>query len=188
MPRILRDVSNIDTSTTMFGAKVTFPFGFSPAAMHCLAHPDGEIATSRAAAKAGIAMGVSTWATKSMEDIAAVGKRYGNPYAMQTSASTSRLAITALLKKGEECGYKAVLVTVDIPVIGRRLGELRNGFDLPPSFTFPNVLGDDGKPPASFQSITRDASTVSSISFSRSTHSGILLAIGHLIVLSLNPH
>lgn len=56
MPRILRDVEEIDISRVVFGAKLSWPFGFSPAAMHCLAHPDGEIATSRAAARAGIAM------------------------------------------------------------------------------------------------------------------------------------
>ncbi|KAL0256817.1 glycolate oxidase [Diplodia seriata] len=114
MPRILRDVAQVDTSTTIFGAKVSFPFGFSPAAMHCLAHPDGEVATSRAAAKAGIAMGLSNWATKSLEDVMAAGKEINPeaPYALQTSSANLQKA-----------NYKALLVTVDAPTLGRRLNE-----------------------------------------------------------------
>ncbi|CZR68158.1 related to glycolate oxidase [Phialocephala subalpina] len=135
IPRILRDVSNVDTSTTIFGTKVTFPFGFSPAAMHMIAHPSGEIGTSSAASKAGIAMGVSHWATKSMEDIIAAGKN------------------------AEGYGYKALLVTVDAPIIGRRLSELRNGIGLPEGMSFPNVVEDDGSTPNNFKNTVRDAST-----------------------------
>jgi (S)-2-hydroxy-acid oxidase len=120
-----------------------------------------EVATSRAAAKAGIPMGVSHWATKSMEGIAAAGKGYGNPYALQISAANSRQKIAALLKRAEKHGYKALLMTVDAPIMGRRLSELRNGIDLPPGLNFPNILEDDGTSPTSFQNTIHDASTVS---------------------------
>jgi (S)-2-hydroxy-acid oxidase len=121
MPRILRDVSNVDMTTTLFGGKVSMPFGFSPAAMHCIAHPEGEVATSRAAAKAGIAMGLSHWATKSLEDVAEVST--GNPMGLQTSSANQRENIVKLLERAEKSGYKALILTVDAPTIGRRLNE-----------------------------------------------------------------
>jgi (S)-2-hydroxy-acid oxidase len=98
-PRILRNVSNIDTSAEIFGRKITFPCGFSPSAMHCLAHPDGELATSRAAAKAGIPMALSSYATKSLEDVIAEGGE--NPYMMQMCIVKDRSITTQLLKRAE---------------------------------------------------------------------------------------
>ncbi|KAJ4317299.1 hypothetical protein N0V84_007435 [Fusarium piperis] len=80
-PRILVNVDNVDISSEIFGCKTALLLGLSPAAMHRLAHPDGEIATSRAAAKIGICMGLSSYATASLEDVAAEGS--GNPYVMQ---------------------------------------------------------------------------------------------------------
>lgn len=78
-------MSKIDTSTECFGAKVAMPLGFSPAAMHKLAHPDGELATSRAAGKAGCNMILSTWATAHISDVVKEGEGYGNAYGMQLS-------------------------------------------------------------------------------------------------------
>ncbi|KAL2823572.1 FMN-dependent dehydrogenase [Aspergillus cavernicola] len=157
MPRILRDVTEVDTSTTIFGSKVTMPFGFSPAAMHCLAHPDGEVATSRAAAKAGIAMGLSHWATKSLEEVIAAGKEIssGNPYGLQTSSANQKKYIVELLRRAGEAGYKALLLTVDAPAIGRRLNELRNGIELPPGLKFPNIAYD----PKSFRDTKRETNS-----------------------------
>ncbi|KAH8168710.1 FMN-dependent dehydrogenase domain-containing protein [Sarocladium implicatum] len=157
MPRILRDVAHVDPSTSVFGNKVSFPFGFSPAAMHCLAHPDGEVATSRAAAKAGIAMGLSHWATKSLEDVKKASEDLGaaNPYGIQTSGATSKDEIVCLVERASKAGYKSLLVTVDAPTIGRRLNEYRNGIDLPKDMSFPNLSVD----PENFRAIVRDAST-----------------------------
>ncbi|KAL4883199.1 hypothetical protein BJY04DRAFT_226665 [Aspergillus karnatakaensis] len=157
MPRILKDVETIDTTTTIFGAKVSMPFGFSPAAMHCLAHEDGEIATSRAAAKAGIPMGLSHWATKSLEEVIAAGKEVGsgNPYGLQTSSANQKKYIVELVRRASEAGYKALLITVDAPAIGRRLNELRNGIDLPTGLKFPNIAYD----PKSFRDTKRETNS-----------------------------
>jgi (S)-2-hydroxy-acid oxidase len=78
------------------------PFGFAPAAMHGVAHPDGEVATSRAAAKFNIAMGLSSWSTRSIEAVTAEGK--GNPYAMQVSLLKDQGITTDTIKRAEsEC-------------------------------------------------------------------------------------
>lgn len=117
-PRVLVNVENIDLSSEIMGVKVRrstvlhagcshkadvsqtmMPLGFSPAAMHRLAHPDGEIATSRAAAKYGLCMGLSTYSTSSLEDVAAQGN--GNPFALQLSALRDRRTTLRMIKRAE---------------------------------------------------------------------------------------
>lgn len=162
VPRILRNVAEFDTSTTIFGQKVSMPFGFSPAAMHCLANLEGEVATSRAAAKANIVMGLSHWATRSMGDVKKASNEVGgtNPYGIQTSGSSSRATIKGLIKTASDLGYRALLMTVDAPTLGRRLTEYRNGINLPPGLKFPNLIDEKtGQSPESFVGLSRDAST-----------------------------
>ncbi|KAL2027570.1 hypothetical protein VTO58DRAFT_111661 [Aureobasidium pullulans] len=139
-PRILVDVDKFDTSTEIFGVKVPFPLGFSPSAMHRLAHPEGELATSRAAASQGICMGLSSYSTTSLEEVAAEGT--GNPYFVQVCVLKDRRTTLQLLKRAEKAGYKAVAVSVDVPVLGRRLNEMRNEFILPGEMEFPNILSN----------------------------------------------
>ena len=98
-PRVLVNVDNIDIRGEMFGFKTALPLGFSPAAMHRLAHPDGELATSRAAAKFGLCMGLSSYATESMENVAAQG--LGNPYVMQLCVLRDRQTTLQILQRAE---------------------------------------------------------------------------------------
>ncbi|KAL1615485.1 hypothetical protein SLS54_009017 [Diplodia seriata] len=125
-PRVLV----IDTSADIFGQKVAFPLGFSPAAMRRLAHPDGELATSRAAAAAhNVPMALSSYATESVGAVAAQGR--GNPYAMRMCVVRDRNITLQLLKRAEESGCSAVFLSVDVPVLlGRRLNEFRNRDEL----------------------------------------------------------
>ena len=78
---------------------MSLPFGFSPAASQKLAHPDGELATSRAAAKFGICMGLSSYSNYSLEDVAAQGM--GNPYVMQMCVLRDRSITLQLLQRAE---------------------------------------------------------------------------------------
>ncbi|KAJ5133514.1 hypothetical protein N7448_001459 [Penicillium atrosanguineum] len=137
-PRILVNVDNVDTSTEVLDTKVNLPFGFSPAASHKLAHPDGELATSRAAAKYGICMGLSSYATYPLEDVAAQG--LGNPYFMQMCVLKDRSITLQLLDRAEKAGYKALFLSVDVPVLGKRLNEYRNEFRIPEDMEYPNIL------------------------------------------------
>lgn len=89
----------MDTSTEIFGIKVPSPLGFAPAAAHKLAHPEGEIATSRAAAKNGLPMCLSTWSTTALEDVIAQG--FGNPYAMQVSFFKDHSIAERIIKRAE---------------------------------------------------------------------------------------
>ena len=156
-PRVLRDVSNLDTSTTICNTKVSFPFGFSPAASHKIAHPDGEVGTSKVAAEANICMALSSHATCSLEDVIAEGA--GNPYMIQfiilkdrditrqlleraeseTNAFSFSSLLVLILLTSSESGYKAVMLTVDAPMLGRRLNEYRNSFGIPKGMGYPNL-------------------------------------------------
>ncbi|PYH96499.1 FMN-dependent dehydrogenase [Aspergillus ellipticus CBS 707.79] len=137
-PRILINVDNLDTSTEILGTKVSLPFGFSPSASHKLAHPDGELATSRAAAKHGICMTLSSYSNASLEDVASQG--CGNPYAMQMCVLKDRSLTLQLLERAEKSGYKALFLSVDVPVLGKRLNEYRNDYRLPEDIEYPNIL------------------------------------------------
>ncbi|RAK88256.1 FMN-dependent dehydrogenase family protein [Aspergillus costaricaensis CBS 115574] len=156
-PRVLRDVSNLDTSTTICNTKVSFPFGFSPAASHKIAHSDGEVGTSKVAAEANICMALSSHATCSLEDVIAEGS--GNPYMIQfiilkdrditrqlleraeseTNAFSFSSLLVLILLTSSESGYKAVMLTVDAPMLGRRLNEYRNSFGIPKGMGYPNL-------------------------------------------------
>lgn len=98
-PRILVNVDQVDTSTEILGTKVALPLGFSPAASQRLAHPDGEVGASRAAAKYGICMGLSSYSNYSLEDVASQGS--GNPYVMQMCVLRDRSITVQLLERAE---------------------------------------------------------------------------------------
>ncbi|KAK7417236.1 hypothetical protein QQX98_004670 [Neonectria punicea] len=139
-PRILVNVQDVDIRGEIFGYKTALPLGFSPAAMHRLAHPDGELATSRAAAKIGICMGLSSYATESLENVGAQGS--GNPYVMQVCVLKDRETTLQILRRAEASGYKTIFLSVDVPLLGRRLNEYRNNFVLPEDMAWPNLLSD----------------------------------------------
>lgn len=126
-PRVLVDVSEVDLSTTLLGDPVSMPIGIAPAALHGLAHPDGELATVRAAAGAGVVTVVSTVASRSVEEVARAsgdGLRWFQLYA-QRDRAVSR----DLVQRAEASGYRAIVLTVDLPVLGYRDDVLRLGFD-----------------------------------------------------------
>ena len=135
-PRVLVDVSNIDLSTTLLGAPVSMPIGVAPAALHGLAHPAGELATSRAATAAGIANVVSTVASRTIEEVAEAsgdGLRWFQLYA-QRDRSRSR----DFVQRAEAAGYRALVLTVDLPVLGYRDDIVRIDFD-PGSRAYGNI-------------------------------------------------
>lgn len=99
--RILVDVASVDTTTTIFGSEVSLPLAFAPSAMHGLAHPDGEKATSRAAAARNIPMGLSTYATTSLEDVIQERGSSANPYVFQLSIPKDRSVPLGLIKRAE---------------------------------------------------------------------------------------
>ncbi|CAN6674761.1 hypothetical protein TRVA0_064S00188 [Trichomonascus vanleenenianus] len=137
-PRVMVDVERVDTTTECLGSKVAFPLGFSPSANHGLAHADAELGTSRAAAKKGVNMVLSSWTNTSSREVALQGKDYGISYAHQLSAVKDVETNLGIIRTAEAAGYKAVFLSVDCPWLGRRLNEMKNDFTLPTHLRFPN--------------------------------------------------
>jgi 4-hydroxymandelate oxidase len=128
-PRVLRDVSAVSTATTVLGAPVATPVVVAPMAYHRMAHPDGEAASVAGAAAAGAAYVLSTQATVSVEEVAAAapeGLRWFQVYVVRDRGWTAELAARAAA-----AGYRALVLTVDVPLLGNRLRDLRNDFRLP---------------------------------------------------------
>ena len=139
-PRVLRDISSIDTSVEVFGRKSRMPVGVAPTAMQCLAHPDGEIATAKAAKDAGVPMGLSSFATQTLEDVAYASE--DNPRVLQLYLFEERSHSQKLIQRAKKAGYAAVFLTVDTPMLGRRNLEIRNQFKLPKPFRIANFAED----------------------------------------------
>jgi (S)-2-hydroxy-acid oxidase len=129
-PRVLRDISAIDTTASIFGYQNSIPLGVAPTAMQGLAHSEGELATARACKKMGVVMGLSSFSTTSLEDVkGALGPDH--PGALQLYLFEDRDESQNLIQRAKKAGYKAVFLTVDTPVLGRRNLEIRNQFTLP---------------------------------------------------------
>ncbi|KAJ3573422.1 hypothetical protein NPX13_g4708 [Xylaria arbuscula] len=104
-PRVLRDVSKADTSVTVLGRKISFPLSVSPAGIQAIAHPDGELATSRACARRGIHMGVSSFANYSVEEITSAGLAVGPiGHVMQLYTMKDRALQERIIKRAEAAG------------------------------------------------------------------------------------
>jgi len=137
-PRVLRDVSHLDTSTTLFGQRLDYPILLAPTAYHKITHPEGEAATARGAGAAHATMCVSSFATTSIEDVA---KAATGPLWFQLYVQPDRGFTKALVQRAETAGCRALLVTVDTPVLGTRNRETRAGFRLPPGMERENLKG-----------------------------------------------
>lgn len=139
-PRILVDVSKIDTSSAVLGFKISMPIMIAPTAMQKMAHPEGELATARAASAAGTIMTLSSWATSSVEEVSSTGPgiRFFQLYVIR-----DRYVVAQLVRRAENAGFKAIALTVDTPQLGRREADIRNRFVLPPHLTLKNFEGLD---------------------------------------------
>jgi isopentenyl diphosphate isomerase/L-lactate dehydrogenase-like FMN-dependent dehydrogenase len=120
-PRGLVDVSSIDPSTTVLGQPVSLPVLFAPSALHRLAHPEGELATASASVTASTIMIMSTSASSTIEDVAAVAR---DPW-FQLYWLTDRELTRDLVQRAAAAGFRALCLTVDAPVGGWRESELR---------------------------------------------------------------
>jgi isopentenyl diphosphate isomerase/L-lactate dehydrogenase-like FMN-dependent dehydrogenase len=146
-PRVLVDVSHVDPSTSMAGGPASLPVAVAPMAAHGIAHPDAELATACAAATAGIPFTLSTMSSASIEAVAAAapdGVRWFQLYAQADRRRSRRF-----VERAAAAGYSAIVVTVDLPVLGYRERDLRSGFTLAvPHGNFEDDAGPDHGPHA----------------------------------------
>lgn len=156
LPRVLVDVSGVDTRTTVLGTDISMPVLVAPVALQKMAHPDGEAGMARAAAAAGTIMTLSTIATSTPREVAdnapADAPRWFQVYVLSDRGVTD-----ALVAEAEASGFSALVLTVDAPRAGRRERDLRTGFTVPPGIDMPAVTaatgGTAGITPAGFFSL-----------------------------------
>jgi L-lactate dehydrogenase (cytochrome) len=132
-PAVLRDVSKVDLTTVVAGKDWPLPFALAPTGFTRMMHHAGERAVVRAANRAGMVYALSTMGTTSLEALAAMApdsRRWFQLYVMKDRAVTAEL-----LKRAESAGYEALVLTVDTPVAGARIRDVRNGLTIPPSLT-----------------------------------------------------
>jgi L-lactate dehydrogenase (cytochrome) len=132
-PAVLRDVSTVDTSRDVLGKRVALPFGIAPTGFTRMMQTEGEIAGATAAEAAGIPFALSTMGTTSIEDVAAAAP--GGRHWFQLYMWKDRDRSMALVDRAAKAGYDTLLVTVDVPVAGARLRDVRNGMTIPPTLT-----------------------------------------------------
>ncbi|GAB43451.1 putative oxidoreductase [Gordonia terrae NBRC 100016] len=170
-PAILRDVSKVDTSSTILGGRSELPFGIAPTGFTRMMQTEGEYAGARAAGRAGIPFSLSTMGTASIEDV-----KDANPHGrnwFQLYMWKDRERSMALVDRAAKAGYDTLLVTVDVPVAGARLRDKRNGMSIPPALTVKTVVNAIPRPqwwidflttePLAFASLDRWSGTVAEL-------------------------
>ncbi|CAG8040786.1 unnamed protein product [Penicillium salamii] len=144
-PRVLRDVSNVDTTAAIFGWKSPLPIGLAPSAMQKMAGGDGELDTARAAVRLGSNMTLSSQSTVSLEEVMQVRHELSSdavsvpPFWMQLYLYEDVEKSLKLIKRAEAAGYQALVLTVDTPVLGNRLSERKVPVVLPQGMHLPNL-------------------------------------------------
>jgi L-lactate dehydrogenase (cytochrome) len=143
-PHVLRDVSTVDTSISIFGQKSALPFVFSPTGFTRMMHYHGEPAVAKVAAEFGIPYTLSTLGTTSIEDLAAAApdtRKWFQLYLWREKATRYEL-----VERAAAAGYEAIMLTVDTVVGGMRVRDVENGLTIPPQLTF-KTMADMAKYP-----------------------------------------
>lgn len=137
-PTVLRDVSEVDTSTDLLGQKAAFPFGFAPTGFTRMMHHVGEPAVARVAEQVGIPYALSTMGTTTPEDVAAAAPDADRWF--QLYVWRDRDFSMSLVERARDAGFRVLMLTVDLPVGGDRRRDVRNGFSVPPSVSLRTVI------------------------------------------------
>ncbi len=142
-PRVLSDPSDGSPTTILLGSKASFPLATAPMAYQALVHPEGELAAARAANESGIPFTTSTLSSEPLEAVAAAaGIVWFQLYWLR-----DRKATFDLIRRAEDAGCTALMLTVDVPWMGRRLRDVRNVFALPTAVTAANLTAGEAVVP-----------------------------------------
>ena len=136
-PRVLREVGSVDLSTTLLGQPLAYPLVLAPTGFTRIVDPQGELAVARAAARAQLPYTLSTMATRSIEEVAAVchGRKWFQVYVWR-----DRGLVKDMVDRAAEHGYEALVLTVDTTMLGRRERDVRHGFTLPPKIGLETLI------------------------------------------------
>ncbi|HEY7085631.1 MAG TPA: alpha-hydroxy acid oxidase [Hyphomicrobiaceae bacterium] len=135
--RVGLDMSNRTLATTMVGQPVTMPVALAPVGLTGMQHADGEILAARAAAAAGVPYTLSTMSICSMEDVAENSRE---PFWFQLYVMRDREFIDRLIDRAKAAGCSALVLTLDLQILGQRHKDIKNGLTAPPRMTLSNIL------------------------------------------------
>jgi len=141
--KVARDLSDRDTSGTMLGQRVAMPVALAPVGSCGMQYPDGEILAARAAAKFGVPFTLSTMSICSIEDVA---EHAGAGFWFQLYVMRDEDFVDAIIERAKKAGCSALVLTLDLQVLGQRHKDLKNGLTSPPRPTIPNLLNIATKP------------------------------------------
>jgi L-lactate dehydrogenase (cytochrome) len=142
--RVAIDIEQRSTASQMIGHEVTMPVAIAPTGMAGMHHPDGEILAARAAKKLGIPYTLSTMSICSIEDIAE--QTGGHPFWFQLYVLRDRNFVEQLIARAQAAGCSALVITLDLQVMGQRHKDLKNGMSVPPKLTLANMINFLSKP------------------------------------------
>src|SRR5512140_3589173 len=141
--RVAVNMENRSTATTMVGQAVTMPVAIAPVGLTGMQHADGEILAARAAEKFGIPFTLSTMSICSIEDVAAHTKQ---PFWFQLYVMRDRDFIERLIDRAKAAKCDALVLTLDLQILGQRHKDLKNGLSAPPKLTLANIINMATKP------------------------------------------
>jgi L-lactate dehydrogenase (cytochrome) len=141
--RVAVNIDNRSLKTTMVGQEVAMPVALAPVGLTGMQHADGEIAAARAAAKAGIPFTLSTMSICSIEEVA---RQTGKPFWFQLYVMRDRGFSADLVRRAKDAGCSALVLTLDLQVLGQRHKDIKNGLSAPPKPTISSILNLMTKP------------------------------------------
>lgn len=184
VPRILRNVANIDTSTTFLGRTLKSPIIFSPTGFTRIADSQGELAVARVAARHGLPYCLSTLSTRSIEEVAGVSS---GPKWFQVYVWRDRELVKDMLARAHAEGYEAIMLTVDTAVLGRRERDVRRGFTLPPRLGPGTILDGIRHPSWTWDFIRHEPITFANVSTSSRARAGTAVTLSDFISEQFDP-
>ena len=141
--RVAVNMDGRSTATTMIGQPVAMPVAIAPTGLTGMQHADGEILAARAAEKFGVPFTLSTMSICSIEDVAAATTK---PFWFQLYVMRDRAFVERLIDRAKAAGCSALVLTLDLQILGQRHKDLKNGLSAPPKLTLPNLLDMMTKP------------------------------------------
>jgi L-lactate dehydrogenase (cytochrome) len=177
-PRVLRDVSEVDASTEILGRRSALPLALAPTGFTRMMHHEGERAVARVAAEAGIPYALSTMGTTSVEDLTAAAPDGDNWF--QLYLWKDRVASKELIGRAADAGFRALMLTVDVPVAGARMRDVRNGLSIPPALRLRTFVDGAMHPHWWFNLLTTEPLTFATFSSTGGT-------VGEMIDRILDP-
>ena len=184
VPRILRNVADIDTSTSLLGRSLSSPLIFSPTGFTRIAHSQGELSVARVAAKHGLPYCLSTLSTRSIEEVAAVSN---GPKWFQVYVWRDRGLVRDMLSRAQANGYEAIMLTVDTAVLGRRERDVRRGFTLPPKLGPGTIIDGILHPAWTWDFVRNDPITFANISGANGGDTGTAVTLSSFISEQFDP-